>query len=273
MVLFPLAVIFGHAEDVLALALVLWAVAASLRGRPIAAALLLGAGIASKQWALLGLPLLIATTPRAWRGRALAASLALPLLLVGLTLGADWHHASRALLAPRAYVHVGQAALWIHTSKATVVGTPFRIGAFLVAGLVAWRLRGTVSPRRLLAGYALVFLGRILFEPVVFSYYLSPGLAFLLLHERVTEERVRRTFLAGTALLFFFTFDIWPWVWWVTAWAMLTVLGASAVVDVFGLRRGARASWPGSTSGSPRFLRRAASPERRDTTIPAPVRS
>jgi hypothetical protein len=284
--LFPVGVVFGHGEDLLALGLVMWGVAAHLRRRPIWAAILFGAAIASKQWAVLGLPLLVTTSPRERRGQILGVALGIPLALVLLPLVTDWSHASKALLGARSFPGAGHRAVWLRTSGATIVATPFRLGVFVAAGLVAWRLRGEQPAARLIAGYALIFTARILFEPVVFSYYLAPGLAFLVLHERLAERTVRRTMVVGTALLL--CCSLYPplVVWWLGALAMVSILVASAAADVFGLARFAgvpggavvipfrdRVSWPRSIAGSRSFPRTDASPARRDTTAPARVRS
>jgi hypothetical protein len=284
--LFPLGVIFGHGEDVLTLAVVMWAVAAHLRRRPVAAAILFGAAIASKQWALLGVPLLLTTSPRERRWQVLSLALGIPFAFVLLPLIADWSHAGKALFGARVFLGVGHRAVWLKASGATIVGTPFRLGAFVAAGLVAWRLRGDQPASRLIAGYAVIFTSRILFEPVVFSYYLGPGLAFLVLHECLVERTVRRTMVVGTALLLYCSLYSGPVVWWLGAWAMVSILVSAAAADVFGLARfgdvpgggvvipfRGRASWPRSIAGSRSSPRTGASPARRGTTVPARVRS
>jgi hypothetical protein len=282
--LFPIVVTYGHIEDALTLALVLWGVGAHLRRRPVAAALLFGAAIASKQWALLGFPVLLATSARESRRRVVMAALGVPAAVVLLPLIIDWSHAGKALLGARAFVQVGHRALWTTASETTIVGTPFRFGALLFASVAAWRLRGDQPARRLLAGYAVAFAGRILFEPVTFSYYLGPGLAFFLLYERVSAGTVWRTVVVGTGLLVYFEWFPDPVLWWLGAWALLFVLSASAVAEVFGVGRSAsggggmipitaQASWPRSSGGSRWSPRRGASRERPDTTSPARARS
>lgn len=284
--LFPMGVIFGHGEDLLALALVVWGVAAQIKRRPLLAAILFGLAVATKQWASLGVPLLVAASPSERRGRMLGWILGIPAALVLVPLAADWGHASKALLGARVFVTVGHHALWVTSARQTVVGTPFRLGAFLVAGAVAWRLRGDPPASALVAGYALIFTGRMLFEPAVFSYYLGPGLALLALHERLREGTVRRTMLVGTGLLLYFSLYPYPVLWWMGMWAMLSVLAASAVAEVFGLGRigpdpgsgavfplTAPASWRRSFAGSRWSPRRGASRGRRGTTAPGRVRS
>ena len=236
LVLTPQAILWGHYEDVLAVAFVMLSVRALLRGRSIPAALLFGVAVAFKQWALLGVPLLIAATPPDDRRPALAASLALPAVLVAFPLAVDWAHASAALIWTRSYPQMGHRALWLSPSVRVMVGNPSRAGAFVAAIAVAWWLRGRKEPNLLLAGLAIVFLSRLLFEPVLFSYYLCPGLAMLLLHERVTAGTIRRTVLLGLALLLFFAVHPPILLWWAGALFLAAVLVKPAVLDVW-LRR------------------------------------
>jgi hypothetical protein len=193
---------------------------------------------------------------------------------------------ARRCSGAQVFVRLGHRALWIAASADRVVGTPYRLGAFAVAGIVAWRLRGEPPAAALLAGYALVFMGRLLFEPAVFSYYLGPGLALLVVHEVMSRGSVRRTTLVGTLLLAYFSLTIHPVLWWLGAWTMFSVLVSSAMSEVFGAvwlgwpghalegfpLRG-RASWRRWSEGSRWFPRTAASLERPDTTAPARARS
>jgi hypothetical protein len=233
LVVVPAAVVWAHFEDVLTLAFVMFALRAMLRGRSLRAALLFGVAIAFKQWALLGVPLLIAATPAEERGRALVRSLALPALLVAFPLAVDWAHASAALIWTRSYPQLGHRALWVSPSVRIMVGNPSRLGTFVIAGAVAWWLRGRTEARLLLAGFGLVFLARLLFEPVLFSYYLCPALGLLLLHERVTEGRYRRTLLVGICLLLWFAVHPPILLWWAVAVALGALVSASAASDLF----------------------------------------
>jgi len=80
----------GHPEDVLAAALMVGGLLLALDGRGLASGLLLGVAVASKQWAIIGLPLAVAIAP-GMRGRLLsgaavaAAALLAPVIAVGPT--------------------------------------------------------------------------------------------------------------------------------------------------------------------------------------------
>jgi hypothetical protein len=67
--LVPALVLYGHGEDALALLALVGAVRLAGRGRWAAAGLALGVAVASKQWALLALPALVAWSPRRERPR------------------------------------------------------------------------------------------------------------------------------------------------------------------------------------------------------------
>jgi hypothetical protein len=222
----PMLVVWGHGEDALALLALLAAIRLSCRERAVAAGLLLGFAIASKQWAVLALPALLARSPSGERSRLAAASLALPATLALFVLAVDWPHASGALLHPPNYPGYGHAALWVDSRAATVVTAPFRAGVLIVAVVLAGRASGRTSPSRLLAVLGLTLLVRLAFEPVVHVYYLAPGLCLLLLHERVATGRCARPAVLGSLLLAWFPVHPAPLLWW-TVTALLGIAVAS----------------------------------------------
>jgi len=237
-----IAVVYGHYEDVLALAFVMLAAREVLRGRSVAGALWLGVAIAVKQWALLALPVYVALCPPGRRARAAAVSLAPAAALAGFTLAVDWPHASKALFEARTFPQIGHAALWVSAHTQVLVGTPSRAGSFMVAFGVAWRLWGRVEPGPVLAGLGLTFLSRVVFEPTLYSYYLGPALAFLLLHEWLRTGRPWRTVLVGGAWILWFEPDPWPWLWWAVTFAFTVALAAPAVRDLVAVRSGVPAA-------------------------------
>lgn len=233
LVALPVAGIYGHYEDLIALACALAATRIALTGRFVRAALVLSVGIACKQWAVLALPLLIALSPAADRRRVFATGMALPFSLAAFTLAVDWHHASAALFSARTFPQLGHASLWSGLGGATVVGSPLRALVIPVAAAMAWRLRGETAAPRILAGLALIFLTRLVFEPVVYAYYLAPFLTFAAVHERVTTGRVRTVAGAGTALMLWFPLHPPAVMWWPVALALTAVAARRAWVDVF----------------------------------------
>lgn len=161
LVLVPAGIVYGHFEDILALAFVLLGIRSILSGRFGRAALWFGLAIGMKQWAVLGLPILIAATPTGSRVRMLVRSFLLPGALMAFTLAVDWGHAAPALLNARSFPQLGHAALWVPRSAETVMPSPQRWGAIAIAVALGWWLRGRTRPRLLLAAFALVFLSRL----------------------------------------------------------------------------------------------------------------
>jgi hypothetical protein len=195
--------------------------------------------VASKQWAVLALPALVAWSPPRERLRLAAAGLALPAGLALFVLGVDWPHASRALLHPPNYPGFGHAALWVDAGLATVTTAPFRLGALALAVLLAGRARPGASWSRRLAVLGLALLARCAFEPVVHVYYLAPGLCLLLLHERVATGRCRGTGVAGGLLVGWFAIHPASALW----WAVAALLGVAAAY------RAAAETFSGTGSG------------------------
>jgi hypothetical protein len=141
------AVRAGHPEEVLAATLAAAALLAAYRGRPILAGILLGAGIGTKDWALIGaLPVLIALPAGRRRASLLAAG------AVALALSAP-----PALLDPGAFARAAHALGRTH----------------LVNALSAWWPLGTRSAA-LPAGAPLI---RILPTPLTKGVALPLGLA------------------------------------------------------------------------------------------------
>jgi hypothetical protein len=229
----PMSVLYGHYEDTLCLAAVLFAVTLLLQERPLPAALAFGVAIACKQWALLGLPLFVLVAPREHRVGMAVRSLGIPAALVALPLIQDWKFASRALFEARSYPHaIEHSALWVHNTQ-IVTGTPGRIVAVLFGVGVAWWLRDRDELPLLLAGFGLIFLSRLVFEPRILFYYLGPGLLFLMLHEWLTTGRWWRVPVTGCLLMAYFHLHISPIMWWPAAFLALGVIGGPAARDVW----------------------------------------
>jgi hypothetical protein len=247
----PALVLYGHGEDALALLGLLAAVRLGARGRWTAAGLLLSGAVASKQWAVLALPALVAWSPRERRARLVVASLALPAALALFVLAVDWPHASRALLQPPNYPGYGHAAPWVHAGARTVATAPFRLGALALGVALAWRCRAGSPVSRLLAVLGVVLLARCAFEPVVHPYYLAPGLCLLLLHERAVTGRCRRTAATGSLLLAWFAASPAPPLWWAVAAALGATTAYRATRELLLGRPPAPAPTPPAATAAP----------------------
>ncbi len=178
---------WGHPEDALAVALVLWAVVAQLAGRGPTSWWLLGAAVAVQPLALLAAGVLLARVPRHHALRAAAAltvpgalSLAVPLLAApAATL--------RAVVEQPNYPGIDHATAWTalapHLGGAAVAAGPLRLAAVVAAvggGAVARRRAdhgtGDGGPA-LLWLVAAAFAVRVALEPVMVAYYVWPVLA------------------------------------------------------------------------------------------------
>jgi hypothetical protein len=228
----PVLVVCGHGEDALALLAVVAAVRLAVRERWLAAGLLLGVAIASKQWAALAVPAMVARSAGPQRPRLAVASLALPAALALLPLVVDWPHASRALLHPPNYPGFGHPALWVDAGAAAVATAPFRLAALALAVVLAGRARAGTCWTRLLAVLGVTLLARCAFEPVVHVYYLAPGLALLLLHERVATGRCRRAAVLGGLLVAWFPLHPAPALWWPVAALLAAALAYPAAREL-----------------------------------------
>lgn len=267
-VLGPVAAGYGHYEDVLALTFLMLSLRAAFRERFLAAALLLGVAIGFKQWAVLALPLLVAIAPRSERRRTILAAAALPAALAALVLPFDWQHASRGLFEARSFPGAGHVALWISRSHAPLVSTPFRLGAVVAAIAVAVRIRDRADPPVVIGALAVIFFARLVFEPVLFSYYVGPPLSFALLHERLRAGRTLRTLVVGGALLLLFQWQPAPILWWPEAAALGVVLAAPSAREVRATRiSSTRARPPALAPSSPP---RQPGPRRTDPRGPSP---
>jgi hypothetical protein len=248
----PVLVMYGHGEDVLALLGLVAAVRLAVRERWAAAGLLVGLAIASKQWAVLALPALLASSPRQQHTTVAVGGLALPGALALFVLAVDWPHASRALLHPPNYPGFGQAALWVDARAATVATAPFRLAALGLAVALAARSRGGTRLSRLLAVLGVTLLARCAFEPVVHVYYLAPGLCLLLLHERVSTGRCWRTAVLGSLLAAWFGVHLPSTTWWAGAALLGVAVTYRAGREVFfGTPAAAAAAGTGTAAAGP----------------------
>lgn len=235
LVLIPVAVYYGHYDDALSLAFLILSVRDLSEKRWMRAAVMLGIAVGFKQWAWMALPLLLAATPKEHRLRSLLPSAVAPAAFFALALAVDWRFANLALLKADTCPACGHSALWVSSQAMNFVGGPPRLGVFLVAFVVAWRVRGRYDAASLSAALGITLLARLAFEPVVYFYHLAPALALLMVHEELERGRPWRTLVLGGCLL--------PWwayypsmraEWWAVLGVLVVAIAWPAGKLVFG---------------------------------------
>jgi hypothetical protein len=232
LVAIPVALEWGHYEEILAIVAMLAFARQRIRGRDGPAALRLSVAVALTWWAVLAVPIAVAMAPKGRRTRMLAQSLALPALLVALPLATDWTHASAALLRTKVDPWLGHPAAWVGDPGRVASAIPWRLCALALAVLVAFAVRNRFSPATLFASLGVVLLGRLLFEPTLFCYFLGAGLLMLVLHERATHGTVIRATATGLATLAMFYVHPPGHVWWALEVAALGIAVWPALVHV-----------------------------------------
>lgn len=214
---------YGHPEEILAAALAVAAVLAASRRRPIMAGALLGAAVATKQWALLAaLPVLIAA-PREQRIRAALSATGVVALLIVPMAAADVHrfvHANHGaavigagVMPTNIWFAFGRdvpvlitAGGWASPPRVlpaalAAASHPLILAAGFALALAWWRTRRDAEPEDVLALLALIFLVRCLLDPMTNSYYHLPVLMSLAAWEGLRRERAPVLTVATTLLI------------------------------------------------------------------------
>ncbi len=257
---FSAAVLYGHAEDIVAVTALVGAVGAALDARWRRVGVLLGVALLFKQWAFVLVPLLLSAAPPAIRRGLLLRAVVVPGVPILVCLLYDPRNTVRALTGAQSAVALGHAFPWIPSSSALVTAAPLRVVGLVVLAVLGWcwgrRCQGTA----LVAAAGGLMALRLLTEPVLFSYYLAQIAPFVLV---VTAARSSRAMLWAqglglAALSLWFAQHPSPWVWWPVAAALAS---PSTVV----LLQARRAVDPTAGSGAPR----SADVERCVATTPA----
>jgi hypothetical protein len=207
----------GHPEDLLAGVLAAAAVIAALDDKPVAAGVLLGLAIGTKQWAVVAVVPVAAALEGEW-ARSLGAAAAVAVATTLPMVIADPTAFVRASHEVGATHLVNPLSAWwplagvVHRPAATVRVLPWGLtrteASTLVVGLVFVCAAGlTVRGRRLarrddaLALLAVVMLLRFAGDPLPIVYYAVPAIVALALWEAMARGRVPVvTLLMGGAL-------------------------------------------------------------------------
>ena len=213
---------WGHPEELLGAALCVGAVLAALRDRTVAAALLLGLAVATKQWAVIAVvPTLLAASrrrlPLLLGAGAIAAAFMAPAVLAAPSAFVDLHKEVAVAGGP-----VSPPNVWFPFSEPrpeaeralSVSGFAFQIPAWLSGlthpaivmagiplGLLFWRRRRQLARDDALGLLALLLLLRCMLDPWNNDYYHAPFLLALLAWEAIARGGwPRMTVFAGAAL-------------------------------------------------------------------------
>ena len=205
------AAYWGHPEEVLAAALTVGALIAAGRRRWLLGGLMLGAALATKQWAALAVVPALIAAPAGTRVRLALTAAALAAALTVPMLAADpdrFQAAQEMVSSASSYTHTVTATnLWWpfasqstdegidgfgQTTTITQYSLPDDVGRVLHLGVIAVALalsllyarrRGRGNPDDLLQLVALLFLLRCVLDPLTFSYHHVPFLIALISFE------------------------------------------------------------------------------------------
>ena len=244
----PIAAMWGHAEDSLAMAFLLYAVIALLDRRWNRCGWLLGIAVVFQPLAALAVPLIVGATPRGQRVALAIRSAVLSAFLVGVAFIGDPGDTFRMLVKQPTQPSVNHATPWAalapevpsstivaqpHPSPAAmrgysfhrvptphslvaVAGGPGRIIDVIVAlavGLYVWRR--PQYPLRFLWLVAAVLASRCFFEAVMTPYYIAPPLILgLVLAARKGRVPFLTVSIIAGVLTYFSYLHLGPWLWW-----------------------------------------------------------
>jgi hypothetical protein len=243
--LWSVSVRWGHPEDAVAVALLLYGILALVESRFARSAWLVGAAVAVQPLVLLAVPvLLVVIEPRRLAGFLVRAA-APGASLLGPALSANWSATMNAVANEPNWPSIDHPTPWTSLgpdmSHGAVAAGPARGIALLLAcgcALVVER-RWHAAKRatewsaddlaELLWWVAVALALRCVFESVMVAYYVWPALAATLVAASRHWRRLLPTALAATSLTFASQVS-WrgPWAWWamVLAGLALTLLFA-----------------------------------------------
>jgi len=210
------AAYYGHPEELLAAALAVGGVIAAGRRQWLIAGLMLGAAVATKQWAALAVVPALIAAPAGTRVRVLATCAALAACLTLPMLAGNperFRAAQERVSVASAYENTVTATnlWWPFATASTGVGTdvdgnveeltqyslPGSAGRAMHLGVIAAalllcllyaRTRGRGDPEDVLQLVALLFLLRCMLDPLTFSYHHTPFLVALIAFEALRRR-------------------------------------------------------------------------------------
>ncbi len=211
---------YGHPEELLTTALCVGGMLLVIRGRITTGAILLGLAVASKQWALLALPVALAATPREqWiRFSALCGGAAL-ILFAPLALSNTGHFvaANKGLASAAVFFRPQQIWWTLHLDQLRHLGgtfyerapiafvasysRPLTVLSAVLLGFAYWLRRRRLQPSDALLVLALAMLLRGMLDPWNEIYYQLPFLVSLGAWEVCSGRRAPLFTLAASVLV------------------------------------------------------------------------
>jgi hypothetical protein len=262
--LWSVSVRWGHPEDAVAVALLLFAILALSDARVERSGWLIGAALAVQPLVLLALPVvLVVVEPRRLVGFLTRAAVPGALLL-GVAASANWQATVQVVTSQPNWPTVDHATPWTSlapqmSSGAVAAGPARALTVLLACGcalVVERRWRGTRQMARwspealaeLLWWVAVALALRCVFEPVMNAYYLWPALAVALVSASSRWSRLAATSVAAATLTFVAQAS-WPgpWIWWGT---VVAGLGLTLFFAASGDARAWQPSAPIPTAGA-----------------------
>jgi hypothetical protein len=228
--------LFGHFEDALAVAGIFMAWRAAARSNWMATAIWCAVSIASKEWAVLAVPMMICQAPRGRRARLGVIAAGTPLLLLAPCLLRDFGNTVTAIfVASSAPAAPGNGHVGLLSG---LVPGEFTQAAVLVVAAAFGLFRKPSLPMAM-CGVGVLFAFRVIAEPVAFLYYFSAPLAVLATIVVTSGRRVSlaRFGLTLVPLLWALPLHINPGVWW-SGMGLASAALATVVRDA--LRQGSR---------------------------------
>jgi hypothetical protein len=251
----PVAVVWGHPDDLIAVGLACYAYVSIMDGKWTAAGWTFGVAVAFQPLVLLILPLLLAKADRSSFVGMVVRSAAPSVLLLAVPLGYDFHDTYRIVQQPW-YGRVQFPTPWTsmapRAANGEVLSGPSHLLAVVAGaglGMAAWWRRW--PSLRLLSAMTIALALRPVLEPAIAPYYLWPTFALSLV--LVAAHAKRFAVVASVVVAMFLALQNHLGPWWV--WYSAAVVGLGVAIAA-----GGRVSRRWEHSPAPRADPRAAEP-------------
>ncbi len=268
--LWPLVAIWGHPEDPIAIAFVVYGLIYALRSRWALCGWMFGVAIAFQPVAILALPLVLAIAPDNRRRLNMVVKAAVPAaLLLAIPFAYSFHNTTRALVEQPTYPSINHPTPWLafapvleknavysshqemlfksdgrlqfhsvtvpqHTGNVVAPGLPRLLGLATAVGLglFAWRRRP--SPRMLLWLMSVALASWCFFEAVMTPYYFWSPLAMVLVAGATSKwwRWVVTAVAAGVVTRYSYLY-LSEWAWWAPEMVFLGVALLAAIPGRF----------------------------------------